>query len=86
MSEFKVKDLVERLKGLGLMLSATRLADGSIRLNQWRSMDYYQNEAQIKTIWSTYVSGNTGRIQDIATFVETSKAGLAQRSVREETR
>jgi hypothetical protein len=68
--EFKAKDFVDRLNALGLMLSATRFADGSIRLNQWRAMSYYENEAQIKTIWSAAVTGNDARIHDIARYVE----------------
>ncbi len=69
-SEFKPKDFVDRLHALGLMLSATRFADGSIRLNQWRAMNYYENEAQIKNIWSETVSGNDARVHDIARYVE----------------
>lgn len=73
MSEFRADELVERLNKLGLMLTATRLADGSIRLNQWRTMNYYENEGQIKAIWSNYVSGNDARMREIAVFVEASK-------------
>jgi hypothetical protein len=69
-SEFKAKDFVDSLNALGLMLSATRFADGSIRLNQWRAMHYYENENQIKSIWSNTVTGNDGRIHDIARYVE----------------
>ncbi len=76
-SDFKAKDLVDRLSALGLMLSATRFADGSIRLNQWRAMNYYENETQIKSIWSDTVSGNDGRIHDIARYVELTQ-GLAR--------
>ena len=44
MSDFKIKDFLDRLNNLGLMLSATRLADGSIRLNQWRRINFYDRE------------------------------------------
>lgn len=69
-SDFRAKDFVDRLNALGLMLSATRFADGSLRLNQWRGMNYYENEAKIKAIWSNAVTGNDGRIHDIARYVE----------------
>ncbi len=74
MSEFKVKDFVDRLNALGLMLSASRFADGSIRLNQWRAMHYYENEPAIKDIWSAEVTGHEGRILDIARYVELIQA------------
>lgn len=74
MSEFKVKDFVDRLNALGLMLSATRFADGSIRLNHWRSMNYYENESEIKNIWSSEVTGRDSRILDIARYVELMQA------------
>ena len=80
MAEFKIDEFVDRLGKLGLMLSATRLADGSIRLNQWRAMHYYENEGQIKMIWSNYVSGNDARMRDIALFVEASKRRLSLNS------
>ena len=74
MSEFRVKDFVDRLNALGLMLSASRFADGSIRLNQWRAMHYYENEPAIKDIWSAEVAGHEGRILDIARYVELIQA------------
>jgi hypothetical protein len=69
-SEFKAKDFVDRLNALGLMLSATRFADGSIRLNQWRAVNYYENEAQIKTIWSSAMAASDSRMHDITRYVE----------------
>lgn len=70
MSDFRIKDFLDRLGTLGLMFSATRLADGSVRLNQWRSINYYENEAEIRTIWSDSMGGHDGRVQDVARYVE----------------
>ena len=62
MSDFRIRDFLDRLNGLGLMLSATRLADGSIRLNQWRGINFYENEAEIKDVWMSNMAGQDGRI------------------------
>jgi hypothetical protein len=70
MSDFRIKDFLDRLGALGLMFSATRLADGSIRLNQWRSINYYENEAEIRSVWAASMDGRDGRTQDIARYVE----------------
>ena len=59
------------------MLSATRMADGSIRLNQWRWLSFYENEAEIKSIWDENLDGNETRIQDVARYLE-----LTQRRTR----
>ncbi|EJW12383.1 hypothetical protein A33M_2146 [Rhodovulum sp. PH10] len=69
MSDFRIKDFLDRLDELGLMLSATRLADGSIRLNQWRTIHYYGNESEIRSFWSRHMTG-TERMQDVARYVE----------------
>jgi hypothetical protein len=53
-SDFKIKDFLDRLNNLGLMLSATRLADGSIRLNQWRRINFYENEAEQECLDDQY--------------------------------
>jgi len=91
MSEFKIKDFLDRLNYLGLMLSATRLADGSIRLNQWRRPNFYENEAEIKNIWSNNLAGQEARVQDVARYLELTQshgrglwAGPAERLLHRE--
>jgi hypothetical protein len=69
MSNTDIRALVERLNSLGLMLSVIPLADGSLRLNQWRTVRYYDNETLIKTIWSQSVLAKPGRQQEIARFL-----------------
>ena len=59
MAEFRIKDFLDRLRKLGLMLSATRMADGSIRLSQWRWLSFYDNEAEIKNVSSRQNSGGS---------------------------
>ncbi|MFO1097308.1 MAG: hypothetical protein U1E81_03295 [Xanthobacteraceae bacterium] len=70
MSDFRIRDFLDRLNALGLMLSATRLADGSIRLNQWRGINFYENEAEIKNVWMSNMAGQDGRMQDVARYLE----------------
>ena len=74
MSDFKIKDFLDRLNNLGLMLSATRLADGSIRLNQWRGINFYENEAEIKNVWMTNMAGHDTRMQDVARYLELTQS------------
>ncbi|CAL8977882.1 hypothetical protein GJ689_01390 [Rhodoplanes serenus] len=74
MSDFRIRDFLDRLGGLGLMFSATRMADGSIRLNQWRGINYYENEAEIRSIWSASIDGREGRLQDVARYVELTQS------------
>ena len=77
MAEFQIKDFLDRLSNLGLMLSATRMADGSIRLSQWRWLSFYENEAEIKSVCDTSLDGNETRIQDVAHYL-----ALTQRRTR----
>jgi len=70
MSDFRIRDFLDRLNALGLMLSATRLADGSIRLNQWRGINFYENEAEIKDVWMSNMAGQDARMQDVARYLE----------------
>ena len=69
MSEFKIKDFLDRLNYLGLMLSATRLADGSIRLNQWRRPNFYENEAETNSL-----AGHDALVRDVARYLELTQS------------
>jgi hypothetical protein len=80
MSDFRIKDFLDQLHTLGLMLSATRLADGSIRLNQWRGVNFYENEAEIKNVWMSNMVGHDTRMQDVARYLELTQS--RNRSVR----
>jgi hypothetical protein len=80
MSDFRIKDFLDQLHTLGLMLSATRLADGSIRLNQWRGVNFYENEAEIKNVWMSNMAGHDTRMQDVARYLELTQS--RNRSVR----
>lgn len=74
MSDFKIKDFLDRLNNLGLMLSATRLADGTIRLNQWRGIKFYENEAEIRNVWMSNMAGHDTRMQDVARYLELTQS------------
>jgi hypothetical protein len=70
MSDFKIKDFLDQLNTLGLMLSVSRLPDGTIRLNQWRGVNYYENEGQIQAVWQAHMVGHDSRLQDVARYIE----------------
>lgn len=74
MSDFRIKDFLDRLNGLGLMFSVSRLPDGTIRLNQWRGINYYENEAEIKDVWTSHIVGHDTRVQDVARYLELTQS------------
>jgi hypothetical protein len=74
MADFRIKDFLDRLNDLGLMLSATRLADGTIRLNQWRGIKFYENEAEIRNVWMSNMAGHDTRMQDVARYLELTQS------------
>lgn len=74
MSDFRIKDFLDQLNDLGLTLSVSRLPDGTIRLNQWRGINYYENEAQIKDVWDAHIIGHDARVQDVARYIELTQS------------
>jgi hypothetical protein len=51
MTPFDGQSFVNQLETLGLHLSTTRLADGSFRVNKWRLLAYWDNEARVEEMW-----------------------------------
>jgi hypothetical protein len=58
-----------QLAELGLNLSATRLADNSIRLNRWCMLDYWDNEPAAVDLWTRTIEQNPDNQRRLAEFV-----------------
>lgn len=71
-SDVPVPDLVKRLNELGLMLSVTTMANGRLRLNEWKTARYFANETLIKELWSELVLNRPGRYLEIARYLASS--------------
>src|SRR3974390_99586 len=56
-----IEALVTEIERLGLRLSATRLADGKVRLNRWRTPDGVINAQQIEDLWASQIGVGTER-------------------------
>jgi hypothetical protein len=39
-------------------------------LNQWRGINFYENEAEIKDVWMSNMAGQDARMQDVARYLE----------------
>jgi hypothetical protein len=72
MSEFDVDAFINELERLGLKLTATRLLDGTYRVNRWRMPDAISHAQQIEDLWAKHIGGDKARMMLLA-------ARLAQR-------
>jgi len=61
--------LVKELDSLGLKLTATRRMDGSLALNKWRAINYWENAPEAEALWARHVGDNAEMIAALAEFV-----------------
>jgi hypothetical protein len=66
MSEFDIDAFITELERLGVKLSTIRLADGTYRVNRWRTLDASAHAAQIEKLWATHIGDNKTRIRLLA--------------------
>jgi hypothetical protein len=69
MVEFDVESMIERFKALGLLFSAVRFSDGSLRLFQWKEMSSHENREAIDALWASLPDSPETR-EKIAAFIE----------------
>ena len=69
MPDFDVQGFVADVERLGLMLRALPLADGSIRLNQWRMPNAIIHAQRIEALWALRIGENQDRVQQLAAHV-----------------
>jgi hypothetical protein len=70
--------LVDDLALLGLRLTVTRLCDGSIRLNRWRTIDYWSNSAAVEALWVEHIGDRHERIESVKNHLLTAQCDSAQ--------
>ena len=58
-----------QLNELGLDLTATRLADNSVRLNRWCTLSYWDNEPTVVDLWARTIEQNPDNHRRLAEFV-----------------
>jgi hypothetical protein len=62
-------DVLRDLAKLGIRLSVTRLADGTLRLNCWRTVDYWGNRDAAEKHWSALMAQDPGRVEELKQFL-----------------
>jgi hypothetical protein len=50
--DFDAEGFVAAVEQLGLLLTAVRLADGTVRLNRWRTPDAVIHAQRIEALWA----------------------------------
>jgi hypothetical protein len=66
MSDFDVDAFITELERLGLKLTATRLPDGTYRVNRWRMPDAISHAQQIEDLWATHIGDDKTRMRLLA--------------------
>jgi hypothetical protein len=61
MQEFDVDAFITELERLGLKLTATRLLDGTYRVNRWRMPDAITHAQQIEDLLATHIGDDKAR-------------------------
>jgi hypothetical protein len=69
MSEFDVDAFITKLERLGLKLTATRLLDGTYRVNRWRMPDAITHAQQIEDLWAKHIGDDKARMILLGTHV-----------------
>jgi hypothetical protein len=69
MPQLGVEAFVANIERLGVRLSATRLADGRMRLNRWRTPDAVINAQQIEDLWASQIGDSAERIDELTKYL-----------------
>jgi hypothetical protein len=69
MPDLDIAWLVKELDSLGLKFTATPRVDGSVRLNKWRAINYWENAPQAEALWAEHVGDKAEVITAITQFV-----------------
>jgi hypothetical protein len=69
MPEFDIDAFITEVERLGLKLTATRLLDGTYRVNRWRMPDAVSNAQQIEDLWATHIGDDKARMSLLGTHL-----------------
>jgi hypothetical protein len=67
--DFDPEGFVAAVERLGLLLTAVRLADGTVRLNRWRTADAIINAHRIEALWAAQIGENPDRVREVAAYI-----------------
>jgi hypothetical protein len=70
MLKFDIIAFARELDRLGLRLTTFRHLDGTVRLYQWRQMNYSQNEAAIRQLWNQHIGEDEKLATQLADALE----------------
>jgi len=63
------RDIVLRLRSAGIALNVTRFADGSVRLNRWRAIEYWSDTEKADELWKATIGDDSERIEAIRSYL-----------------
>jgi hypothetical protein len=69
MPEFDIDAFITEVERLGLKLTATRLLDGTYRVNRWRMPDAISNAQQIEDLWAKHIGDDKARMSLLGTHL-----------------
>ncbi len=61
-SYFDPKTFTFELDALGLKLTATRMVDGTIRINRWHMHEVWSNERRVNNLWERMITGRNRQV------------------------
>jgi len=66
MNAFDVESFVAEMDRMGVKLTAVPLADGTVRVNRWRTMVAVEHGYRIDHLWGSQVAHDRGRMETLA--------------------
>lgn len=66
MNAFDVKSFVAEMDRMGVKLQAVPLADGTVRVNRWRTMSAVEHGHRIDHLWGSQVAHDQARMETLA--------------------
>jgi RNA-binding protein YlmH len=66
MNAFDVESFVAEMDRMGVRLSAVPLADGTVRVNRWRTMSAVEHGYRIDHLWGSQVAHDRARMDTLA--------------------
>ena len=69
MPDFDPEEFATAVERLGLLLTAVPLADGSVRLNRWRTADAIIIAHRIEALWAAQIGEDPDRARELAAYI-----------------
>lgn len=66
MNAFDAESFVAEMDRMGVMLTAVPLADGTVRVNRWRTMNAVEHGHRIDHLWGSQVGHDRSRMDTLA--------------------